>query len=87
MVCPATPRQLEVLSAINRHMIEHGSPPTIRELCATLGMSSPNAIMGHFRALVRKGLLRQVGRYNSRGFIPVVPPGCCPCCGRPMEEP
>ena len=86
MVSPATPRQLEVLAFIRMHMLERGAPPTIRDIMRHFDWTSPNGTMGHIKALIRKGLLQQSAVYKRGGFVPVVPPGCCPCCGRPMEE-
>jgi SOS-response transcriptional repressor LexA len=86
-VTPPTPRQLEVLAVISRHMLDYGSPPSIREIGAQLGIGSPNGIMCHLRSLIRKGLLRRIvreERYTS--FVPVVPPGCCPTCGQRLPE-
>lgn len=54
---PATTRQLEVLSIIERYAAERGYPPTVRELAQRLGFKSLNGAADHLAALKRKGLL------------------------------
>ena len=51
-----TDRQLDVLRAIARASAQ-GFPPTIRELCAALGINSTNGVNDHLRLLERKGLI------------------------------
>ncbi|WP_206108291.1 LexA family protein [Paludisphaera soli] len=86
---PPTARQLEILAFIVAYRDANGLSPTVREIGEALSIKSPNGVMCHTRALVRKGLLRSHGRWISRGFIPVAPAagrGCCPTCGRPRDE-
>lgn len=54
-----TARQLEVLAAIFASKERRGFPPTIRELCDQLEMSSTNAMNDHLVALIKKGLLER----------------------------
>lgn len=57
---PPTARQLEVLRAIHRSIVERGYPPTYREIGELLGIravSRTQAVADHLRALRRKGLL------------------------------
>ena len=54
----ATPRQLEVLSAIRSAIRRDGWAPTRRELMAVFDWHSTNAATDHLLALERKGLLR-----------------------------
>ena len=51
-----TPRQLQVLRAIDAGRKSNGHPPTIRELGDQLGIRSTNAVADHLRALAKKGL-------------------------------
>ena len=51
-----TPRQLDVLRAIDTGRRTNGHPPTIRELGDQLGIRSTNAVADHLRALAKKGL-------------------------------
>jgi SOS-response transcriptional repressor LexA len=54
------------LTARRRGVIE-GRMPTVRELGRLMGISSPNGVCGHLRALSKKGLLTFEGR-KSRGI-------------------
>ena len=55
---PPTARQSAVLAAIVRHMATHGGQcPTVREMMAATGITSPNGIVGHLLALEKKGRL------------------------------
>jgi len=52
-----TPRQSEVLAAINLYKERTGFPPTISELAGLIGCSSGNAAAGHVKSLQKKGYL------------------------------
>lgn len=67
-----TPRQTEVLDAIYQHVADTGVPPTVRELCARLGIGSPNGVAQHLTALRREGFVEpdEPGS-KSRGIMPV----------------
>jgi SOS-response transcriptional repressor LexA len=54
---PPTPRQAEALELIKKFQAEHGYAPTTRDMMALMGMKSPNAVMGHFKALEKRGLI------------------------------
>jgi repressor LexA len=58
-VKPLTQRQAQVLRLIAESVRKSGYPPTVRELCARLGLASPNAVSCHLRALERKGRIRR----------------------------
>ena len=79
-----TERQAEVLEFIKAFYRAYGVPPTIREVMNHFGFRSPNGVMAHFHALEKKGLLRQTHDGGWHSWIPVVPEGCCPCCGREL---
>ena len=49
------PRQGEIIKAIRRLTLQHGYPPTIRELMDDLAILSPNGVKQHLRLLRRKG--------------------------------
>ena len=53
-----TPRQLEVLKLIRRHIAANGFAPTLQELADILSVSTVT-VFEHVRALERKGLLRR----------------------------
>lgn len=80
-VRPITGRQQLVLNAIENHMRKHKRPPSFREIAAAMGFSSPNGVMVHIRALVKKGY---VAKERTSRSIRLVNPTVCPCCGRPF---
>ncbi|MDP0501714.1 MAG: transcriptional repressor LexA [Verrucomicrobiota bacterium JB022] len=55
-----TYRQQEVLGYIQIHMRDHGTWPSFREIEQHFGFKSTNAVMGHIRALERKGYISRV---------------------------
>jgi SOS-response transcriptional repressor LexA len=72
MVAPAGPRPLtmrqqQVYEFVVNYHLKHGRSPTFREAAREFGVSSTNGVMVHYRALVKKGLLRAVpGRGGHR---------------------
>jgi repressor LexA len=68
MVRSITPRQEEILRFIDEQTRENGYPPTLREVADHFGMSSPNAVRDHLRALEEKGYLRRTAE-KSRALI------------------
>lgn len=52
-----TPRQEEVLDFILAALERRGYPPSIREICDALGISSTRGAMLHLEALERKGFI------------------------------
>ena len=62
-----TDRQLAFLRALIEHQREKGVPPSIRELQARLGLSSPRSVVQYFEALERAGFIeRGSGARNIR---------------------
>ena len=51
-----TKRQNEILTYIKEYIVAHGYPPTVREIGADLGVSSPATIHAHLKNLEEKGL-------------------------------
>lgn len=49
--------QQRVYDFIRRRILERGHPPTIREICAEMGFSSPNGVICHLRPLEKKGYI------------------------------
>lgn len=68
-----TPRQLEILALIRRHLATTGFPPTRAEIAAELGFRSANAAEEHLKALARKGVI-ELTSGASRGIRLVAPP-------------
>ena len=54
-----TKRQNEILTYIKKYMVSHGYPPTIREIGADLGVSSPATIHAHLANLESKGFIKK----------------------------
>lgn len=63
---PLTPRQKEVLEAIERAIFEEGRPPTVRALTKTMGFASENGVTDHLVALSRKGYI--IRHSGARGI-------------------
>lgn len=63
-----TPRQLEVLRFIARHIQIAGYPPTLKEIGKAFRISSTNGVNDHLQALERKGLIARTDMV-SRGIV------------------
>ncbi len=68
-----TDRQRAVLDWIVEFMREHRLPPTLREIGRAFGISSPG-VLGHLRALERKGYVRR-GKLGARSLEVTCLPG------------
>lgn len=64
-----TDRQRETAEYIRRCIMVNRLPPTIREIMQHLNLSSPNGVMCHIKALVRKGVIVQSDSKKSRGIV------------------
>jgi SOS-response transcriptional repressor LexA len=62
-----TERQTIALEFIRSHLAIHGSPPTLREIGARMGIGSTNGVNDHLRALERKGFIARRDM-KSRGI-------------------
>ena len=54
-----TPRQEQVLEFIRESIRADGYPPTVREICAGLRLSSPSTVHAHLANLERLGLIKR----------------------------
>lgn len=63
-----TDRQSEVLEAIIEYSKLHSYPPSRRDLCSMLYVSSTNAVQCHLSALERKGYIR-IDPVVARGIV------------------
>ena len=54
-----TKRQQAVLDCIEECIREKGYGPTVREVCQSLGLSSPSTVHVHLKALEEKGLIER----------------------------
>ena len=55
-----TSRQQEMLTFIERYEWQKGYWPSIREIQETFEFKSTNAVMGHLRALEKKGVIKRI---------------------------
>lgn len=61
-----SPRQRETFEAIQKHIRDHGLPPTIREIMAHMNVAYPRGVQRHLEALEKKGYITRDSR--SRGI-------------------
>jgi len=54
-----TPRQQQVLDFIRESVRANGYPPTVREICTALHLSSPSTVHAHLANLERLGLIKR----------------------------
>lgn len=62
------PRQRTLLREIERFIKDRGYPPTLRELAAAVGVTSPSGVRQQLKALERKGALTLTPR-RPRGIV------------------
>ncbi len=54
-----TTRQRQILDFIASEMSEKGYPPSVREIGAAVGLTSPSTVHSHLARLQRRGFLRR----------------------------
>lgn len=54
-----TPKQVETLTFIKKYIVNHGFPPSVREICCGMNLSSPATVHAHLKQLEKKGLIRK----------------------------
>jgi len=52
-------KQTEVYNVIKQHILDKGYPPSVREICETVGLKSTSTVHGHLERLEKKGLIRR----------------------------
>ncbi|MCH2201383.1 MAG: repressor LexA [Fuerstiella sp.] len=52
-----TARQREIFEFVREIIVDRGYGPTVREIASRFGIRSPNGVMGHLKALEKKGLI------------------------------
>lgn len=63
---PLTDKQKRILDYINEFTLEKGYPPSVREICAQVGLRSPSTVHNHIKKLRELGYLeRDDGRTRS----------------------
>ncbi len=75
-----TPRQEEVLDLVLEALERRGYPPSIREICDALGLSSTRGALRHLEALEKKGFITRASgaraiqvRDGLRGAVAYLP--------------
>ncbi|MET7928300.1 helix-turn-helix domain-containing protein [Streptomyces sp. NPDC005349] len=63
-----TERQRSVLAAIRAHIADHGEAPTVREIAAAVGLSSPSSVLYQLRRLEEAGVLRHARGAGSQEY-------------------
>jgi repressor LexA len=57
-----TLKQREIYEFIKEHIEKHGYPPTVRDIGKAFSIESPNGVMCHLNALVKKGAIVRKGQ-------------------------
>lgn len=52
-------KQTEIYEFIKTHIREKGYPPSVREICKGVGLSSTSTVHGHLARLEKKGMIRR----------------------------
>ncbi|MFO0925723.1 MAG: transcriptional repressor LexA [Gemmataceae bacterium] len=84
-VSSLTDRQREIFEFIRETILNRGYPPTVREIGEAFEIKSPNGVMCHLNALVKKGLIHRVDKsaraIRLAGHQPPAPPAELPLVG------
>jgi len=54
-----SPKQEQILNCIKQSLREKGYPPSVRELCLAVGLSSTSTVHSHLNSLEKKGFIRR----------------------------
>ncbi len=54
-----TKRQQQIYDFIRSYQLEKGYPPSVREMAAAVGLSSPSTVHAHLSALESRGLIKR----------------------------
>ena len=63
-------KQQRILDFINTFSMEHGYPPSVREICAEVGLRSTSTVHAHLKKLQEAGYL-EANDHKSRALTPV----------------
>ncbi len=75
------PREEQVLNFIREFSAENGYAPSIREICAGVGLRSTASVNYHLKNLQQKGLLTQGEKGRKRAIAAPQRPGQIPLIG------
>lgn len=67
-----TQRQRDAFDFVCRYIERNSMPPTIREIGEAMGGITPNGVMYHITALIKKGWLKQSQKGWSRSYVPAL---------------
>jgi repressor LexA len=59
MTEPKNSKQKEIYDYIKSQIHLKGYPPSVREICSAVGLSSTSTVHGHLARLEKKGLIRR----------------------------
>jgi len=59
MAKPLTAKQQMILDFLKAQIRQNGYPPTVREICDAVGLSSTSTVHAHLETLERKGFIRR----------------------------
>ena len=54
-----TAKQQEILDYIKNEILKKGYPPTVREICETVGLKSTSSVHSHLETLEKNGYIRR----------------------------
>lgn len=77
----SNPREEQVLNFIREFSAENGYAPSIREICAGVGLRSTASVNYHLKNLQQKGLLTQGEKGRKRAIAAPQRPGQIPLIG------
>jgi len=60
-----TKKQQAIYNYILKHIETKGFPPAIRDICNEFGISSPNGVMCHLKALETKGYIHRIQKHKN----------------------
>ena len=72
-----SPKQQRILDYISEFSLEHGYPPSVREICAEMDLRSPSTVHAHLKKLQDAGYL-EPSDHKSRALTPVSGPSMVP---------
>ena len=57
----------EILEFVHTYQLQNGLSPSVREICAAVGLSSPSSVHQHLKSLEQQGLI-QKNEFQSRSI-------------------
>lgn len=64
MAIPLTVKQQTILDFLKSQIRQNGYPPTVREICEAVGLSSTSTVHAHLETLEHKGYIRRAPAKN-----------------------